>query len=124
MKPSALFLLLAVGLVSVPQPSQGQGIASPAYALFRPAATPAPAPPVSFIHSSAPDYRWEGLVIGAIAGGMTFAVLANAFCNDPDGSGGCFSLTLGGMLLGGAAGGVAGTTIGAFIPKSHSASTR
>jgi hypothetical protein len=124
MKPSIPFLLLALSVVMLPQPSQGQRIApSSAFALFRPAPTPPSASPVSFMDSSAPDHRWEGFAIGALVGGMTIAVLANAICNDPDGSGGCFVPTVGGMLVGGTAGGVAGLMVGVLIPKSHSAST-
>jgi hypothetical protein len=123
MKPSALAAFLAVGLVIFPQPSQGQRIASPAFALFRPAPTPPPARPASFIHR-APDYRWEGIAIGGIAGGLLFGIAVHRFCKDGDTGGpSCISPTVFGAVLGGAAGGLFGCFVGMFIPKSHSAST-
>jgi energy-converting hydrogenase Eha subunit B len=122
MKPSTLFLLLAVGLVLLPQTSQGQGIASPAFALFRPAPTPPPPRPASFI-GRAPDYRWEGLVIGAIAGGVFVGTATYVFCSDPDAGGNCAVTTVAGTLVGGALGGFVGCLVGILIPKNHSAST-
>jgi hypothetical protein len=96
----------------------------PAFALFRPAPTQPPARPVSFIHSSAPDYRWEGLAIGAIAVGVFAAYVVNGVCNDPDnGGGGCAVPTAEGLLFGATVGGVTGGLLGTLIPKNDSAST-
>ena len=115
MKPSIPFLLLALSVVMLPQPSQGQRIApSSAYALFRPAPTPPPARPASFIHR-APDYRWEGLAIGAIVGGTLGVLVVNAGC---DTDGGCFTDAIGGMLLGGTAGGLFGLFAGLVTAKN------
>jgi hypothetical protein len=94
----------------------------PAYALFRPAPTP-PRRAEGFIHSSAPDYRWEGLVIGALALGAFSAYFVTALCRDPDYGGGCAGPIVEGTLLGGTVGGFAGVLVGILIPKHHSAST-
>ena len=96
MKPFTLFLLLTVSIVMLPQTSQGQVIASPAYALFRPAPAPPPARPASFIRR-APDYRWEGLAIGAIVGGTLVFFIVNDGC---DTHGGCFTDAMGGGATG------------------------
>jgi hypothetical protein len=90
----------------------------PAYALFRPAPTPPPARPPSFI-SRAPDYRWEGLAIGAIAGGVYFGSVARTLCD----GGNCVDGIAHGAALGGTLGGLFGCFVGMFIPKHHSAST-
>jgi hypothetical protein len=90
----------------------------PAFAVFRPAPTPPPARPASFIHR-APDYRWEGLAIGAIAGGVFFGIAARSLCD----GGSCIPGTLYFAALGGAAGGLFGCFVGMFIPKHDSAST-
>jgi hypothetical protein len=113
MKPSALFYLLLVS-VMLPQTSQGQRIASsPAFALFRPAPTPTPPRPASFI-PRAPDYRWEGLAIGGIAGGLLLGIAARGLC---DGGSSCISPTVLGAVVGGTAGGLFGCFVGMFIPK-------
>ena len=115
MKPSALFLLTA-SLVILPQTSQGQRIASsPAFALFRPAPTPIPPRPASFIHR-APDYRWEGLAIGGIAGGLLLGIGARALCDDGSS---CISPMVLGAVVGGTAGGLFGVFVGMFIPKNQ-----
>ena len=118
-------ILLVLALV---RPASAQARFDPrpnlAFALFRPAPTPPPARPASFIHSKAPDYRWEGLVIGAIAVGAFAAYFAFRMCNDPDsGGGGCFFRGVGVTLLGATAGGFLGLFAGLVTPKNHSAST-
>jgi hypothetical protein len=92
---------------------------SPAYALFRAAPPPPPAHPASFI-SRAPDYRWEGLAIGAIAGGLLFGIASRSLC---DGGGSCIAGTLYFAALGAVPAGLFGCFVGMFIPKHHSAST-
>jgi predicted lipid-binding transport protein (Tim44 family) len=90
----------------------------PAFARFRPAPTLPPARPASFI-GRAPDYRWEGLAIGGIVGGLYFGIAARSLCD----GGSCITGTLYFAALGGAAGGLFGCFVGMFIPKSHAAST-
>jgi hypothetical protein len=121
MKPSTLFLLLTVSLVMLPQTSQAQRIASPAFALFRPAPTSPPARPASF-SGSAPDYRWEGLAIGAFVGGA-FAAFFVARSGEGGTCSGCFGEAVGVTLLGAAAGGLLGGFAGLVTPKNHPAST-
>jgi hypothetical protein len=65
----------------------------------------------------APDYRWEGLAIGAGAGAVAFALLGAAVCGQSDSGGGCTGPILGLGLIGALAGGVTGGLIGGAIPK-------
>jgi hypothetical protein len=68
---------------------------------------------------TAPDYRWEGLVAGAILLGVGLAVMTNGLCQDPDGGheGSCLGPTLGAGLVGATIGGVVGGLLGTLIPK-------
>ncbi len=113
----------AVFVVALAAPARAQQRLGPppgpAFALFRPAPTLPPVQPASFIHSAAPDYRWEGLTIGAIAVGTFFGVVALEFCGDPDSgrAGHCAGPGLEGFLVGATVGGIIGVIVGTFIPK-------
>src|ERR1043166_3081316 len=105
----AAMLLLIVAVA--PAAAQDQSLPPPSrsLALFRPAPIPPPARPASFIHGSAPDYRWEGLVIGATVLGVVGATFVIGFCSDPDSnpSGhGCLLPAIEGFLFGATVGGV------------------
>jgi hypothetical protein len=109
-------------MIALVRPVNAQGpfgpAPGPAFALFRPAPTPPPARPASFIHR-APDYRWEGIAIGGIAGGLLFGIPVYRFCSEDGGGGSCILPTVFGAVLGGAAGGLFGCFVGMFIPKRH-----
>jgi hypothetical protein len=114
-------LLLVIALV---HPASAQArfrpTPGPAFALFRPTPTPPPARSASFI-ARAPDYRWEGIAIGGVAGALYLGIAARGLC---DGGSSClFSSTVLGAVVGGTAGGLFGCFVGMLIPKSHSAST-
>jgi len=66
------------------------------------------------LSDGAPDYRWEGLAIGAVAVGALGAIALSETC---EGSGGCVGSTIGGALIGALVGGVTGGLIGGLIPK-------
>jgi hypothetical protein len=76
--------------------------------------------------TGAPDYRWEGLAMGAIAVGAVGALFANGICNDSDSGNpatrNCVLRTVEGALFGATLGGVVGGLLGGLIPKrSYSA---
>ncbi len=90
---------------------------SKAFVQFRPA--PTQEPPSSTVAPRVPDYRWEGLVVGAVALGGFSAFVYEGFCGDTDSnSPGC---TAGGLavavLIGATIGGVTGGLLGGLIPK-------
>lgn len=91
----------------------------PTYALFRPAPTAPPARPEGFIHSSAPDYRWEGLVIGGLIGGTLAAFLVSQ-SGDGGTCSGCVGEAVGVTALGAAAGGLIGMFAGLVTAKNTS----
>ncbi len=92
---------------------------SPAFALFRTAPPHPPARPSGFIHSTAPDYRWEGMVIGAVALGALGVYAGNHFCDvffdsvDKH----CFREGVSLGLLGAFGGGIIGGLLGGSMPK-------
>jgi hypothetical protein len=69
----------------------------------------------------APDYRWEGLAIGAGAGAIAFALLGAAVCAQSESGGDCIGPVLGVGLIGALAGGVTGGLIGGAITKGEPA---
>jgi hypothetical protein len=110
MKPSALFLLLALGF-GVPQTSQGQRIAgSPraAESLRINALVNAP--------RELPRTYWlEGGVAGAIALGLLTTALAEGFC---DADSNCSGATAGSFVVGGTVGFVVGALVGGQFRKA------
>jgi hypothetical protein len=62
------------------------------------------------------DYRWEGMIVGAVVLGVATAYFANALCGIADESD-CTSVVLGSLLLGGFGGGILGGLLGGLIPK-------
>ena len=64
------------------------------------------------------DYRWEGLIAGAVIIGTVGAIGFNNLCHSDDtGDGNCVAGTVAGGVLGALVGGVVGGLIGAQIPK-------
>lgn len=106
MKPSTPFLLLAVGLVILPQPSQGQRIASLSH----------------FADSEAPARRYpatywvEGAVIGTSVLAATGVWLGIVLC-DPDSN--CHGANFTPVLVAGALGGMAGALVGGMVNAPH-----
>ena len=81
----------------------------------RPTAAPAA---LAFGHPA--DYRWEGLLIGAIGLGAFGAYVGNEFCSFSENraSNNCMLPTLEGLLLGAIVGGVTGGLIGGLFPRA------
>lgn len=66
-----------------------------------------------------PDYRWEGLVVGAVLMGVGGAYLGARLCHLADtGEPHCFRTAVGLGLLGAFGGGIIGGVIGGMIPKA------
>ena len=108
-------------LLSAPPALQAQRLAAP-LATYRPPArisSPRFAQPAN---STAPDYRWEGLAIGAFGGGLFGAYVGNAFCgaDDTPHQGSCVFATIEGGLIGATVFGVVGGLLGTMFPKSPS----
>lgn len=74
----------------------------------------APAP-----KTPAPDYRWEGLTVGAAFLGLLGGAAGNAFCSYDDSSvkRSCFLPTVEGFVVGAVVGGVTGGLLGSAIRK-------
>lgn len=76
-------------------------------------------PPSSTVFPKAPDYRWEGLVAGAVVLGVGAAFLGSRLCQLSDtGEPHCFRATVELGLLGAFGGGIIGGVIGGMIPKA------
>jgi H+/Cl- antiporter ClcA len=76
-------------------------------------------PLTSSVLPKTPDYRWEGLVIGAALLGVSAAYLGSRLCGLSDtGNAHCFRTTVGLGLLGAFGGGIIGGVIGGMIPKA------
>jgi uncharacterized protein YcfJ len=64
--------------------------------------------------------RWkEGALIGGLATGAALGFLMYALCSSSDNVRSCGGMTVGGVLLGGAIGAVAGALIGGQFPKGE-----
>jgi uncharacterized membrane protein YeaQ/YmgE (transglycosylase-associated protein family) len=63
------------------------------------------------------DYRWEGVIVGALALGVGGALVANGLCHDDGSDEHCARSIIGYSLVGAVVGGVTGGLIGAAIPK-------
>jgi hypothetical protein len=71
-------------------------------------------------NSRAPDYRYEGLAIGAIAGAVGGLVLSSVLCGLSDEAGhSCTGTVLLGTLGGAGLGSLAGLLIGGLFPKDE-----
>jgi hypothetical protein len=71
----------------------------------------------------APDYRYEGLAIGAVAGGVGGLLLSAVICGQSDDVGkSCTGTVILGTLGGASLGGLAGLLIGGFFPKDSAPS--
>ncbi len=92
----------------------------PAFALFRPAPTPPAERHEGFLHTSAPDYGWEGIVIGGAIGAALLGTFGYALCRDEYSRGQCFLGALGVAPVGFVVGGFVGGLVGIGIPKGHS----
>jgi len=115
---------VAIALCTAAGPASAQARCTPApgpaFALFRSAPKAAPTPSTLAVAARTPDYRWEGLAIGAIGLGAFSAYGANWWCHDSDSNTSgknCLLATLFGALAGATVGGVTGGLIGGLIPK-------
>lgn len=79
-----------------------------------------PVAPSAVSVGTARDYRWEGMIGGAVLGGVAGMVLANGLCGN-GGSSSCGSQTILAGVLGGAVGGTVGVFVGRLIPKKRPA---
>jgi hypothetical protein len=105
----------------VPQTGSAQGAgpsvlwqrpAGPIAAFYRPLETDA---------AQAPDYRWEGMAIGAGVGALGFGFLGAVFCGLSESSNNCTMAVVGGVALGAFCGGIIGGVIGGAMPKEEPA---
>lgn len=70
------------------------------------------------------DYRWEGVLVGGVAGGVSLAFVGANMCSfdSPDPTVGCIvGSAMLGLVLGGVVGGGLGGLIGGLIPKEKPA---
>jgi len=111
MKPSALPVFLAVGLVILPQASQGQRIASLTHFA-------APEPPARRYPAT---YYFEGAAIGAGVFGTTGAFLGYEFgCHYSENQSDCAAGPIvAASLVGALIGGTVGTLVGGLFPAPH-----
>ncbi len=74
----------------------------------------------------APDYRWEGLVVGGVVVGVFGAALGGGLCGYDDSASqpNCLWPTIEGFMLGALIGGVTGGLLGSLIPKTPPDSSR
>src|SRR5512142_3083385 len=80
-------------------------------------------PLTSSFRPKAPDYRWEGLITGAIILGVGGAFLGSRLCQLSDSTDKhCFRTTVELGLLGAFGGGIIGGVIGGMIPKAPATS--
>jgi hypothetical protein len=106
----------------VPQTGSAQGPgpsvlwqrpAGPVAGFYRPLETDA---------AQAPDYRWEGMAIGAGVGALGFGLLGVVVCGLSESDDGCNLAGLVGVgLLGAFCGGIIGGVIGGAMPKEEPA---
>jgi hypothetical protein len=106
MKPSTLFLLLVVGSVMLPQPSQGQRIAS----LTRFPGSGLPA------RSYTASHYFEGAVIGAGVVGTTGVWFGWVVCQLSETTSGCTKPLIVFGLAGALLGGTTGALVGGLLP--------
>jgi hypothetical protein len=114
----AAALLLAVA--SLPSETAAQRLPPPHFRSYSPSiGTGTASPPAAAVRlPRADDYRYEGLVAGAVVLGTGSAILFHVLCgidDSPDKN--CTWLTIKGSLAGAALGGLTGALIGGMIPK-------
>jgi len=75
--------------------------------------------------STVPDYRWEGLAIGAVGGGLFGAYVGHELCGagDTGHQGSCVFATIEGGLIGATVFGVVGGLLGTMFRKAPQDST-
>jgi hypothetical protein len=66
-----------------------------------------------------PTHWKKGALIGGLATGLGFALLADAFCRSSDAIDDCRGVFTGGFLAGGVLGGLLGALIGGQFPKDE-----
>lgn len=113
-------MLLALTLAATGPPIlAGQRLAAPVprWAPRLHSGSPAPA---TRLFPDAPDYRWEGLVVGGGFVGLLGAAVGNGFCgyDETRADKSCVWPTLEGFLIGATVGGVTGGLLGSLIPKT------
>ena len=104
-------LLVALTLVATgPAILAGQRLA-PAYPRWEPDFQSSAPASVTHLFPKAPDYRWEGLVVGGALVGFLGATLGGGLCGSDDSA-------AEGFLIGATVGGVTGGLLGTLIPKT------
>ena len=124
MRPLVVWCVLALGLVVSPalSPACAQRLTPSVFAPFvadlDTRATAAGFQPAR-LFPPAPDYRWEGLVVGGVIVGVLGARLSAGFCgyDDSGAKENCTWQTIEGFAIGATVGSVVGGLLGSLIPK-------
>lgn len=120
MRNALVFILGSLALV-VPQAGSAQG-PGPSVLWQRPAGPVAGFDrPLETDAAQAPDYRWEGMAIGAGAGALGFGFLGAVVCGLSESSNNCTMAVVGAGVLGAFCGGIIGGVIGGAMPKEEPA---
>jgi outer membrane lipoprotein SlyB len=122
MRPLVWWSLGALCIVASPalSPASGQRLGPPVFAPFvADLATGATVSRPVRLFPPAPDYRWEGLVVGGVIVGALGAMLGGGFCGYDDSAvnKNCTWQTIEGFVIGALVGGVTGGLLGSAIPK-------
>jgi len=75
--------------------------------------------PVLTMEARAPDYRWEGMAIGAGVGALAFGLLGAVVCGQSESGTNCTTTVVGLGALGAFCGGIIGGVIGGGFSKEE-----
>jgi predicted lipid-binding transport protein (Tim44 family) len=124
MVPSPRATLALLVVASLPRVTAAQRLSPQQFRSYEPSiGTGTASPPAAAVRlPHADDYRYEGLVAGAVVLGTGSAILFHVMCgidDSPDTN--CTWLAIKGSLAGAALGGLTGALIGGMIPKGTKA---